>query len=158
MSSATAYRSPCVYSQPHEWPPGSSSCSPRDATEGWFSVDILSADRCKQYSLQVYRSDLKHGRISVVTKEHILSTLDDESQAFEFITQSPVYRSFPEGRALTPQAADVLRTVLVDGSILRDLSNEGIKLCYEMGWLHAEPTDRQGQEVVCVFPTPLHAK
>lgn len=86
-----------------------------------------------------------------------LVTLDDEFQVFNFIEEAPVRQSFPNTRCLTPQAAHVLRRVLVDGSIPRNLSDEGIKLCYEMGWLHAEPIDEAGWNVVCVSE-PLHAK
>jgi hypothetical protein len=37
-------------------------------------------------------------------------------------------------------------------------THEGIKTAYEMGWIHAEPTDRQAQDIVCVLPSKLHQK
>ncbi|OXV07126.1 hypothetical protein Egran_05109 [Elaphomyces granulatus] len=42
--------------------------------------------------------------------------------------------------------------------VARDLNNEGIKLCYQNGWLHSEPVDYRALDIVCVFPTRLHAK
>lgn len=108
--------------------------------------------------LQVYRSEIKHGEIRAVQKDHIVEILNDEEKSFEYLTQTSIQRSFVRRRELTPQAADVLRQVLVNGSIHRDLHYEGIRTCYEKGWLHSEPLDPEANNIVCVFPTRLHAK
>jgi hypothetical protein len=70
----------------------------------------------------------------------------------------PVQRSFPSQEKLTVEAADVLRKVLKYGSIPRQLGDPGIRLCYEEGWVHSEPTDLYAEDVVCVFPSKLHEK
>jgi hypothetical protein len=94
----------------------------------------------------------------VLNDSDIIRTLENEDKAFSFLMQTPVYRSFPQQCKLTTEAADVLREVLVNGRVNRDLNNKGIKLCYEQGWLHSEPLDYQGFKIVCVLPTQLHAK
>ncbi|KAL1968108.1 hypothetical protein VTN77DRAFT_2238 [Rasamsonia byssochlamydoides] len=90
--------------------------------------------------------------------DHIIDVLNDEEKSFQYLAQTSVQRSFVNRRNLTPSAADVLREVLVAGSISRDLNNEGIRICYEHGWLHSEPLDAEAIDIVCVFPTRLHAK
>ncbi|KKA16201.1 hypothetical protein T310_10216 [Rasamsonia emersonii CBS 393.64] len=107
---------------------------------------------------KVYRSEIKHGEIQVVEKDHIIATLNDEDESFRYLAQTGIQRSFVSRRKLTPQAAGVLREVLMNGSIHRDLDNEGIITCYENGWLHSEPLDFDAINIVCVFPTRLHAK
>jgi hypothetical protein len=67
-------------------------------------------------------------------------------------------RSFPSAKKLTVKAADVLRKVLLDGSILRNVEDEGIRLCYEEGWVHSEATDAGAEDIVCVLPSKLHEK
>lgn len=94
----------------------------------------------------------------MIKKEHVIATLDNEDEAFRFLAQTPVQRSFVNRRTLTHKAADVLREVLANGHIPRDLENEGIRTCYEQGWLHSEPLDFDAMEIICVFPTRLHAK
>lgn len=108
--------------------------------------------------LQVYRSVIKHGDIKAVEKHHVISTLNDEEESFRYFAQTGFQRSFVDLRRLTPAAGNVLREVLVIQRIPRDLDNEGIRLCYENGWLHSEPLDFRADQIVCVFPTRLHAK
>lgn len=69
-----------------------------------------------------------------------------------------VRRSFPPAKRVSPEAAEILRKALSEGNVERDLNNEGIKQCYENGWLHSEPADFDAERIVCVFPTRLHAK
>ena len=70
----------------------------------------------------------------------------------------PVNRSFPSAQKLTVEAADVLRKILQDGSIPRDLKDPGLRLCYEEGWIHSVTTDLDTEDVVCVLPSKLHEK
>ncbi|KAF5863447.1 hypothetical protein ETB97_010078 [Aspergillus alliaceus] len=107
---------------------------------------------------KVYRSKIKHGNISAVEKHHIIFTLNDEEESFRYLAQTGFQRSFVDLRRLTCAAGNVLREVLVNQHIPRDLDNEGIRLCYEKGWLHSEPLDFRADQIVCVFPTRLHAK
>lgn len=60
---------------------------------------------------------------------------------FKAIDRFPVFRSFPTQSKLTVEAAQVLRKVLYNGNITRNLEDHGLRLCYEMGWLHSEATD-----------------
>jgi hypothetical protein len=108
--------------------------------------------------LQSYRADLKHGRIKQIEKDHIIEILNDEDESFRFLLQTGVQRSFVNRNNLTPETASVLRKVLLNGSIRRDLNELGIRVCYENGWLHSEPLDAAATEIVCVFPTRLHEK
>lgn len=87
----------------------------------------------------------------------IIEALDDEEQAFSYFSQAPVQRSFVP-KNVSPEVAQVLRDVLVNGSIPRDLENKAILQCYQNGWLHSEPLDAGAINIVCVFPTNLHAK
>jgi len=74
------------------------------------------------------------------------------------LQEYPVQRSFPPAAKLTFKAADVLRKVLLDGSIPRNLEDEGLCLCYEEGWVHSEARDIGAEDIVCVLPSKLHEK
>ncbi len=99
-----------------------------------------------------------HHMIEHVTKELLIRALEDEATVFRMLEQYPVFRSFPLHNKLTVEAAHVLQKVLQDGNILRQLEDPGIRLCYEMGWLHSEATDDFVENIVCVFPSKLHQK
>jgi hypothetical protein len=86
-----------------------------------------------------------------------VKALDDESKVFKMLQEYPVYRSFPSNEKLTIKAADVLREVLQQGSILCQLNDPGILLCYKEGWVHSEINSHTGK-LVCVFPSKLHEK
>lgn len=107
---------------------------------------------------RTYRSMLKRHPNAQVTKELLIQALDDEHHVFEVLKMCAVNRSFPEQRDLTPQACDVLRKVLVDGSIPYNFGDPGFNDCYEMGWIHSEATDTDAAEIVCVLPSKLHEK
>jgi hypothetical protein len=106
----------------------------------------------------VHRADIKHGRIKAVETSHIISTLYNEEESFRYFNQTSLERSFVGLNNLTSEAADVLREVLMNQRVARDLNNKGIKLCYLNGWLHSEPVDYRALNIVCIFPTRLHAK
>ena len=106
----------------------------------------------------MYSSEIKHGDITVVKRHHIISALNNEEQAFRYFAQTGLQRSFVDLGRLTPAAKNVLREVLVMRPVLQDLENEGIRLCYENGWLHSEPLNFMTTRVLCVFPSRLHAK
>jgi hypothetical protein len=87
-----------------------------------------------------------------------MSLLENEDRLFQYLAQMPVQRSFINRRELTVEAADILREVLANGSVPRDLTNNGVRLCYEKGWLHSEPLNWDDLDIRCVFPTHLQAK
>lgn len=101
---------------------------------------------------------MKHHQIERITKELLIKALDDEAAVFKTIEQYPVFRSFPLQNKLTVEAVHALRKVLHDGSVVRRLEDPGIRLCYEMGWLHSEATDDFAENILCVFPSKLHEK
>jgi len=105
-----------------------------------------------------YRSDLKNHVIELVTKDLLVQALDDESKVFKILESCPVQRSFPSEKKLTVEAADVLRKVLQDGSVTRDLEDPGIRLCYEEGWVNSDSTDLYANNVSCILPSKLHEK
>ena len=98
-----------------------------------------------------------------------MQALDDEFTVFKMLRNTPVNRSFPTTDKLNCSndpnlsqmnmlAVKELQRVLQDGSIPFDRENPGILRCYEMGWIHSEPLDADGAEIVCVFPSKLHEK
>jgi hypothetical protein len=96
--------------------------------------------------------------MDVIHEADIRKTLERKEEAFNFLAQTPVQRSFVNRRNLTPRAANILRKVLIEGSVPRDLDDEGVRTCYKQGWLHTEALDYEAMKIICVLPTNLHAK
>lgn len=93
----------------------------------------------------------------LINEDMLLNTLNDDENVFHILAHSSFYRSFPCDVSL--EAAEVLRRVLVERRIPRNLADVGIKQCFERGWLHSEATNRfTGEDVVCFFPSRLHYK
>ena len=107
---------------------------------------------------QMFHSELKSGKI--INSTEVEAIFDRKSEAFGYLLYSPAFRSFPSRRCqrLSSLAVRALRRALAEGNIPRDLSDEGIRICYEEGWLHSEALDHEATEVVCFLPTKLHAK
>lgn len=61
-------------------------------------------------------------------------------------------------KRISQPVARILRKVLPEGSVPRDLDDDGVKICYEKGWLHIEALDAGGGNIICVLPTKLYAK
>lgn len=111
--------------------------------------------------LQFYHSALKHKDIQQITKELVIRALQDERLVFQRLASYPVARSFPTAKSLTPAAADTLRNVLQHGCIPYNLDDLGTRVCYQMGWLHADHTPRStfmNPEIICFLPSKLHEK
>ncbi|CRG90461.1 hypothetical protein PISL3812_07505 [Talaromyces islandicus] len=106
---------------------------------------------------KLYHSNLKRD-MKTLCEADIRKALDDKNQAFAFLRQAPVHRSFVTLEKLNPHAANTLRKVLIEGSIPRDLEDEGVRICYERGWVHTEALDQDAAEIICVLPSNLHAK
>lgn len=114
----------------------------------------MRANRSRQF----YRSDLKHGHLQILGKEEVLNALDDDLAVLKSLDSRAISRSFPHRRFLTAAAADTLRRTLLERSIPLDLKDEGVELCYQLGWLQAEALDREANDVVCSFPSRIHEK
>jgi hypothetical protein len=96
--------------------------------------------------------------MKIVCEADIRKALDDKDKAFAFLRETPANRSFVVLQNLNPHAANTLRKVLIEGSIPRDLEDEGVRICYQRGWVHTEAVDQYGAEIICVLPSNLHAK
>ncbi|KAJ5908305.1 hypothetical protein N7495_000987 [Penicillium taxi] len=132
-----------------------------DSTAQRYIFELTSGhpgavDAMLRMLLYFYHSDLKHKGLTI-TDEHVIKVLDNEDKAFKLLMSENVNRSFPR-KNVTKEAAEILRKALSDGSVPKDLDNPGVKQCYENGWLHSEPKDFFTNEILCVFPTRLHAK
>lgn len=78
--------------------------------------------------------------------------------AFKHLSLGEMQRSFVDRRKITPESTDILREVLIKGSMPLDLNRPGAWLCYREGWFHSEPLDHEALNIALVFPTPVHAK
>lgn len=84
--------------------------------------------------------------------------LDDERQAFDFLKNTPINRSFPpltEPRAI---AVNVLCRVLCEKVMECDLNDPGVEMCYRMGWVHSDYAGTDSAKLVCFLPSRLHEK
>lgn len=107
---------------------------------------------------QTYHSQLKKGKMNQITKQHIIDSLDDEGAVFLGIRSGPVFRSFPSKEYLTTPATKCLQEVLQKKFVPCNLEDEGLRLCYEMGWIHSDATDEDRSGIVCFLPSKLHEK
>lgn len=106
----------------------------------------------------MHRHDLKHERISTVTKDHVLDDLKDDNEVFLFLRNQAVFRSFPAGGHFTPKAAGTLSKILEEGNMPFDSDDVGMQTCYQKGWLHRISVGEYDTEDVAVLPSRLHEK
>lgn len=101
---------------------------------------------------------MKHRKILSITHEHVVQALADDHKVFSDLKTRVVNRSFPDNhpRWLTPSAMGTLKGALVDGSVLFDEADEGIRICYYMGLIHR--TSLLDGTDVGVLPSRLHGK
>lgn len=78
----------------------------------------------KSNEFQVYGSQISRGTLSAITKEDVLTVLDDEERSFRYLIKTPFHRALPTCSKLTSSAADALREVLKNGSVPRGLEND----------------------------------
>ena len=109
-------------------------------------------------AFQAYHSQLKKDKIMQVTKKHIIDLLDDERAVFLSMRSGPVFRSFPSPQHLTTPAARCLQEVLQKKFVPCNLNDEGLRLCYKMGWIHSDVTSESDTEIACFLPSKLHEK
>jgi hypothetical protein len=79
---------------------------------------------------------VKHGVIPIITENNVIQALEDDNKVFRSLNGTVVSRSFPFGDRVTTEAANTLIKVLEDGYVLFDESVNGIRCCYENGWVH----------------------
>lgn len=79
--------------------------------------------------------------------------------SFPFLRNTVASRSFlnKSPLKLTKDARRVLEQTLVEGQVEFDLKDPGVQTCFTEGWLQTELLDN-GERVVLVYPTVLHAK
>lgn len=77
----------------------------------------------------MYRHWLKHDFVSVITKDYTVKLLENENEIFRLLQTEPVYRSFPNGVELTPDAANILIKILEDGAIQFNIEDTGTMTC-----------------------------
>ncbi|KKK17577.1 hypothetical protein ARAM_003943 [Aspergillus rambellii] len=108
------------------------------------------------YAYEANRYDLKHGTISSVSKYLMTKSLEDDAQVFRSLESYPVFRSFPAPNVLTMPVVTTLRRCLKSGTIPCDLNDEGVKRCYELGWLHSDQTKSFAELFLYTFqPRPF---
>jgi hypothetical protein len=110
------------------------------------------------YIFKIYGSPFKHGNIQQITKDHLVKALDDDATVFSTLAAYPVSRSFPEQDTLTLLAVDILSKVLQYGIVPFDRNDEGMRLCFEKGWVHVDAVDIWGSFQWCFIPSRLHEK
>ncbi|KAK9237143.1 hypothetical protein V1525DRAFT_404725 [Lipomyces kononenkoae] len=112
------------------------------------------------YLFQVYRSEVKHGITPTITENSVIQALADDNKVFSSLQGTAVSRSFPFGDGFTVEAANTLRQALEDGYIPFNESVDGIRCCYENGWIHRAVLrdSNEQQKSVGVLPSRLHEK
>jgi hypothetical protein len=106
----------------------------------------------------VYYSSLKYDDKFKIEEADIRRTLDQNEQAFNYLKQTTMWRSFVSEKNLPQPTARILRKVLAEGSVPWDLGDDSMKICYKKGWLHTEALHTGGGHIICVLPTKLHTK
>ncbi|KAL4788605.1 hypothetical protein BJX76DRAFT_1427 [Aspergillus varians] len=102
--------------------------------------------------------DLKHRLINTVTKNNLLDDFNDDARVFKFLENQAVFRSFPAGRHLTPEAAETLSKILEEGNMQFDSNNASMQLCYQKGWVHRISVGEFDPYDVVVLASRLHEK
>jgi hypothetical protein len=87
-----------------------------------------------------------------------MKALDDDTAVFSTLRDYPVYRSFPVQKFLTPPAVGVLSKALQYGCVRFDREDDGMKLCFEKGWVHVDIIDPPSVNEWCFLPSRLHEK
>ncbi|KAE8352425.1 hypothetical protein BDV28DRAFT_135151 [Aspergillus coremiiformis] len=106
----------------------------------------------------MHRHDLKHRCISTITKDHLLDDLKDDTKVFDYLMHQIVFRSFPSGAHLTPEAAGTLSKILEEGSVRFTIDDVGMQKCYQRGWVHRMSVGQFITHDVVVLPSRLHEK
>ncbi|KAL4788399.1 hypothetical protein BJX76DRAFT_353418 [Aspergillus varians] len=106
----------------------------------------------------IHRHNLKHGRYSTITKEYMLDALKDDAEVFTYLESQAVFRSFPQGRSFTSEAAATLSTILDEGNMLFKSEDVGMQTCYQNGWVNRLTVGSHLTVDIAVLPSRLHEK
>ncbi|RAH74743.1 uncharacterized protein BO66DRAFT_407533 [Aspergillus aculeatinus CBS 121060] len=113
------------------------------------------------YIYEYYRSPITHGKLPVMTKQHVILCLKEDEEVWTHLASCSVARSFPKGPKLTPRVVNVLGDIAEQGSIEWEENNEGMGQCYVNGWIYKtivlDATCPLGKDMV-VLPSRLHEK
>ncbi|KAL4933727.1 uncharacterized protein BDV17DRAFT_250374 [Aspergillus undulatus] len=89
----------------------------------------------------------------MITQEHLLDAF------FRYLEDQVVFRSFPAGKDLTPEAAETLSKILEEGNMQYGSDDDaGMQLCYKRGWFHRISVGEFNEDDVVVLPSRLHEK
>ncbi|KAL4970219.1 uncharacterized protein BDV14DRAFT_186686 [Aspergillus stella-maris] len=106
----------------------------------------------------MHRHNLKHGCYSTITKDYMLDALKDDAEVFTYLESQAVFRSFPQGRSFTPEAAATLSTILEEGNMLFKSEDIGMQACYQNGWVNRITVGTHLTADIAVLPSRLHEK
>jgi guanyl-specific ribonuclease Sa len=96
----------------------------------------------------------------LITEDDLVEALIDDAAVFSSLTQpeSPVHRSFPVQAELTVPAMKVLSAIRRDGRVPFIYKDDGIRLCFQEGWIHVEVEEENPSSLICFLPSRLHEK
>jgi hypothetical protein len=103
---------------------------------------------------------VKYDLIQQITEDDLVERLIDDAAVFSSLAQLeyPVYRSFPVQATLTVPAMKVLSTIRRDGSVPFKYDDDGMRLCFQKGWIHVDVEDENPSSLICFLPSRLHEK
>ncbi|KAL4918955.1 hypothetical protein BDW62DRAFT_210128 [Aspergillus aurantiobrunneus] len=102
--------------------------------------------------------NLGHRHYDIITREHMIDTLRDDSKTFRYLQGHAVFRSFPNGVKFTPEAAKTMSMVLEEGN-MRFGDDFSMQACYKKGWIQRVSAEEFPLNYdVVVIPSRLHEK
>ena len=103
---------------------------------------------------------VKAGLIQQITEDDLVETLMDDAAIFKSLIQPeyPVHRSFPVQGKLTTPAKNILSMIRRDGSAPFKYNDDGMRLCFQEGWIHVDIKDENPSSLICFLPSRLHKK
>ncbi|PYH70284.1 ATP-binding protein [Aspergillus vadensis CBS 113365] len=132
-----------------------------EAKKYLFFLTYEWAPRRRSGDDTTYCADMKHDRMFVITRQHVLNILDgDEEYAFAFVLRCGVSRSFTKRIDLKDPVREILCEITEKGNINWE-QRPGLEECYERGWIHRMHTGPEGnsdQYEIAVLPSRLHEK
>lgn len=80
------------------------------------------------------------------------------TKVFDFLEGQEIGRSFPPRNRdiLNPNITNFLLRILRDGNVRFDEKDPWMDYCFRKGFVQAE--ENNIRSMVCVFPSPLHAR
>lgn len=108
--------------------------------------------------MQLHQSSYEHREAQTLTLDHARKDLENDKELFDFLEDQEIGRSFPprSRNILNPNITNFLLCVLRDGSVKLDETDPWMDYCFRKGFVQAE--ENEIRSMVCVFPSPLHAR